>query len=187
MRLVTNVPTPPAGAGAWNSDLAFLRNYVIQGNYNGFLVWDVSNPARPAWRRPTSAPPRRTTSRCSATCSSSRARRRAAGPTAGSSAPQEAVSPVRMRGIRIFDISDIRNPRYVTDVQTCRGSHTHTVVTDPNDPANVYIYVSGSAAVRPAEELPGCSDLRPDEDPNSSLFQIEVIRVPLAAPQARPS
>jgi hypothetical protein len=183
MRLVTNVPTPQAGAGAWNSDLAFLRNYVVQGNYNGFVVWDVSNPARPSVA---------TTYLCPASQNdvsvfgdllfvSSEA---PSGRTdCGFDAPQEAVSPVRMRGIRIFDISDIRNPRYVTDVQTCRGSHTHTVVTDPNDPANVYIYVSGSAAVRPAAELPGCSDLRPDEDPNSSLFQIEVIRVPLAAPQ----
>jgi hypothetical protein len=88
-----------------------------------------------------------------------------------------------MRGIRVFDIADIRNPRYIHNVQTCRGSHTHSLVTDPNDASNVYIYVSGSAGVRPAEELPGCSALSPDEDPNSSLFRIEVIQIPVAAPQ----
>ena len=57
----------------------------------------------------------------------------------------EPVSKDRLRGIRIFDISDIASPKYVTNVQTCRGSHTHTVVTDPHDKDNIYIYVSGSA------------------------------------------
>src|SRR3970282_957768 len=85
----------------------------------------------------------------------------------------EAVSPERLRGIRIFDVGDIRNPRYARNVQTCRGSHTHTLVEDPNDKENVYICVSGSSPVRPAEELPGCSGAMPDEDPNSALFRIE--------------
>src|SRR5207247_1683492 len=31
-----------------NSDLAFTGQYVIQGNYNGFQVWDISNPAKPS-------------------------------------------------------------------------------------------------------------------------------------------
>jgi hypothetical protein len=96
---------------------------------------------------------------------------------------REAVSPDRLRGIRIFDISDIQSPRYIHNVQTCRGSHTHTVLEDPDDDANVYIYVSGSSSVRPAEELAGCSSASPEEDPNSALFRIEVIRVPLAAPE----
>jgi hypothetical protein len=97
---------------------------------------------------------------------------------------QEAVSPDRLRGIRIFDIADIRNPRYIANVQTCRGSHTHTVLADPDDTEHVYIYVSGSAPVRPQGELPGCVAAPPDEDPNTALFRIEVIRVPLANPAA---
>jgi hypothetical protein len=96
---------------------------------------------------------------------------------------QEAVSHDRLRGIRIFDITDIHNPKYIANVQTCRGSHTHTVLADPKDTQNVYIYVSGSAPVRPAAELPGCSNALPASDPNSALFRIEVIRVPLANPQ----
>ena len=100
--------------------------------------------------------------------------------TQGVKAP---VSPDRLRGIRIFDITDISAPKYIANVQTCRGSHTHTVLADPKDKANVYIYVSGSAGVRPAEELPGCSGMAPDEDPNSALFRIEVIKVPLAHPE----
>ena len=89
----------------------------------------------------------------------------------------------RFRGVRIFDISDIQNPKQVAAVQTCRGSHTHTLVTDPNDKENVYIYVSGTSFVRQAEELEGCSGETPDKDPNTALFRIDVIKVPVAAPQ----
>jgi hypothetical protein len=89
----------------------------------------------------------------------------------------------RFRGVRIFDISDITNPKQVAAVQTCRGSHTHTLVIDPNDKDNVYIYVSGTSFVRQSEELAGCSDEKPDKDPNTALFRIDVIKVPLAAPQ----
>src|SRR5690606_41345202 len=89
----------------------------------------------------------------------------------------------RFLGVRIFDITDIENPRQVAAVQTCRGSHTHTLVTDPNDAAHVYVYVQGTSQVRPAAELAGCSGLPPERDPNTAYFRIEVIRVPLAAPQ----
>jgi hypothetical protein len=89
----------------------------------------------------------------------------------------------RFRGVRIFDISDIKNPKQVAAVQTCRGSHTHTLVVDPNDKNNVYIYVSGTSFVRQPEELAGCSGEKPDKDPNTALFRIDVIKVPLATPQ----
>ena len=93
------------------------------------------------------------------------------------------VQKDRFRGVRIFDISDIKNPKQVGAVQTCRGSHTHTLVTDPKDKNNVYIYVSGTSFVRPGEELAGCSGESPEKNPNTALFRIEVIKVPLAAPQ----
>jgi hypothetical protein len=89
----------------------------------------------------------------------------------------------RFRGVRIFDISDISNPKQVAAVQTCRGSHTHTLVVDPNDKDNVYIYVSGTSFVRQPEELAGCSGEKPEKDPNTALFRIDVIKVPVAAPQ----
>jgi hypothetical protein len=94
-----------------------------------------------------------------------------------------AAQKERFRGVRIFDISDIKNPKQVAAVQTCRGSHTHTLVQDANDKDNVYIYVSGTSFVRQPEELAGCSDEAPDKDPNTALFRIEVIKVPVAAPQ----
>ena len=75
----------------------------------------------------------------------------------------------RFRGVRIFDISDIANPKQLPGVQTCRGSHTNTLVTDPNDKENVYLYLSGYAAIRSPEELPGCSSGGVD-DPNTALY-----------------
>ena len=97
--------------------------------------------------------------------------------------PLPAAQKDRFRGVRIFDISDIKNPKQVAAVQTCRGSHTHTLVVDPNDKENVYIYVSGTSFVRQAEELAGCSGEKPDQDPNTALFRIDVIKVPLASPE----
>jgi len=96
---------------------------------------------------------------------------------------QDTVSSERLRGLRIFDISDIRHPRNVGNVQTCRGSHTHSVLVDPKDTANVYVYISGSSRVRSPSELAGCVSAMPAQDPNSALFRIEIIKVPLAHPE----
>ena len=93
------------------------------------------------------------------------------------------VSAERFRGVRIFDISDIRKPKQVAAVQTCRGSHTHTLVSVPSDKENIYVYGSGTGAVRPGEELAGCSGGKPEEDTNTALFSIDVIKVPLANPE----
>ena len=101
----------------------------------------------------------------------------------GTQGVADTVSAERFRGVRIFDITDVGQPKQVAFVQTCRGSHTHTLVVDPRDSANVHVYVSGTSPVRPAGELAGCSGRPPAEDPNTALFRIEVIRVPLAAPQ----
>jgi hypothetical protein len=91
-------------------------------------------------------------------------------------------SPDRFRGVRIFDISDLAHPKQLPGVQTCRGSHTHTLVVDPKDKDNVYLYVSGYSAIRSAEELAGCSGGGVD-DLNTALYTIVVIQVPLAHPE----
>ena len=96
---------------------------------------------------------------------------------------RDTVSTVRMRGVRIFDISDVKAPKLVASVQTCRGSHTHTVVEDPRDNQNIYIYVSGSAPLRSPTELPGCTRDKPEVE-TSALWRIEIIKVPLANPSA---
>jgi hypothetical protein len=85
--------------------------------------------------------------------------------------------------VRIFDIGDLAHPKQVAAVQSCRGSHTHTLVIDPKDKDNVYIYISGTGPVRQAEELAGCSGGDPSANPETALFRIDIIRVPLAHPE----
>ncbi|CAN5683325.1 hypothetical protein BH10ACI4_BH10ACI4_04100 [soil metagenome] len=102
-------------------------------------------------------------------------------PPARAQRPPDPASPDRIKGVRIFDISDITKPKQIVDVQTCRGSHTHTLFVDPKDKDNVYLYVSGSAPVRAGEELNGCTGK--EDDPNTALFTIVVIKVPLAHPE----
>jgi hypothetical protein len=105
----------------------------------------------------------------------------AATPPARAQRPPDPASPDRIKGVRIFDISDITKPKQIVDVQTCRGSHTHTLLVDPKDKDNVYLYVSGSAPVRAGEELNGCTGK--EDDPNTALFTIVVIKVPIAHPE----
>lgn len=182
--LISATPAPEKFAGITNSDLAFKDHYVIQGNYNGFQIWDISNPAKPALVTAMVCPASQSDVSVYGNLLFVSGEGLSGRTDCGTEGVPEPVNPIRLRGIRIFDISDIRNPKYIANVQTCRGSHTHTVVTDAKDPAHVYVYISGSAGVRPAAELPGCSALAPDQDPNSALFRIEVIKVPLANPQA---
>jgi len=184
LRLVSTTPSPEPFAGVTNSDLAFLGDYAIQGNYNGFQVWDISDPASPALRKGYFCPASQSDVSVYRNLLFVSGEGLSGRIDCGGEGVQDSVSEVRLRGIRIFDISDLDNPVNVGNVQTCRGSHTHTVLVDPDDDENVYIYVSGSSVVRSSSELPGCSDAMPEEDPNSALFRIEVIRVPLANPGA---
>jgi hypothetical protein len=178
---VSHTPSPPDFAGVTNSDLAFHGSDVIQGNYNGFQIWDISDPAHPKLRDEKVCP----ASQSDVSVYKNLLFVSAEAPTArldcGKDAPRDPVSKDRIRGLRIFDISDISNPKYLANVQTCRGSHTHTVVDDPHDPNNVYVYISGTSAIRPSEELARCNDN--PWDPNNSNFRIEVIKVPLAHPE----
>ena len=183
MRKVSTTPSSPKFAGVTNSDLAFIGNYAIQGNYNGYQVWDISNPAAPTLKTDYLCPASQSDVSVFRNLLFVSGEGTSGRLDCGTQGVQDTVSHDRLRGIRIFDATDISNPKYIANVQTCRGSHTHTVVYDPKDPQNVYIYVSGSAGVRSPSELPGCSSLAPDKDPNSALFRIEVIKVPLANPQ----
>ena len=188
-----------------NSDLAFQGNHLFQGNFYGISIYDIANPAQtkllatlvcPGGQGDVSVyknllfmsvempngrldcgtqgfpPPPPPTPEQMQQMQKENKR------------PTPPAQKERFRGVRIFDISDIKNPRQVAAVQTCRGSHTHTLVVDPKDKNNVYIYVSGTSFVRQPEELAGCSaGEEPDKDPSTALFRIDVIKVPVAAPQ----
>ena len=184
LRLVSNTPPSPQFVGQTNSDLAFSGNHVIQGSYNGWQVWDISNPRQPTLKTAYVCPASQSDVSVYKNLLFVSGENLSARLDCGTQGVEDTVSNVRLRGIRIFDISDISKPRNVGNVQTCRGSHTHTVLVDPKDTENVYVYISGSSHVRPESELPGC--VSAPKDPNSALFRIEVIKVPLANPgQAR--
>ncbi|HJP86574.1 MAG TPA: hypothetical protein VJ852_11320 [Gemmatimonadaceae bacterium] len=183
LRVVSQTPPPAEFKGQTNSDLAFLGNYAIQGNYHGYQFWDISNPAAPVLKEGFVCP----ASQSDVSVYKNLLFVSGEGLTGridcGTQGVQDTVSKERLRGLRIFDITDISHPKNVGNVQTCRGSHTHSLLVDPKDPDNVYVYISGSAGVRSPNELAGCSRAAPAEDPNSALFRIEVIKVPLAHPE----
>jgi len=187
-----------AGLGFANSDIAFQGNRLFLGNFYGVNIYDISNPAQTSLMTSMICPGGqgdvsvyKNLMFMSVEMPNGRIDCGAAGfppnppPPPGQENQQRlpAAQKDRFRGVRIFDITDIKSPKQVAAVQTCRGSHTHTLVVDPNDKNNVYIYVSGTSFVRQDEELPGCSGGKPDTNPNTALFRIDVIKVPLAAPQ----
>src|SRR5690349_23589761 len=207
-RMVAKLPKemrmPVAELAFANSDLAFQGNHLFQGNFYGMNIFDISDPAHTKLLTSMVCPGGqgdvsvyKNLMFMSVEMPNGRLDCGVQGfppeppPPADEDKdkPKEkkeripAAQKDRFRGVRIFDISDIRNPKQVAAVQTCRGSHTHTLVLDPNDKENVYIYVSGTSFVRQPEELPGCSGEAPDKDPNTALFRIDVIKVPVAAPQ----
>jgi hypothetical protein len=165
-----------------NSDLAFIGNYAIQGNFNGYQVWDISNPSAPTLKTAYFCPASQSDVSVYKNLLFVSAESESARLDCGAQGVRDSVSKERIRGIRIFDITDIANPKYVANVQTCRGSHTHTVLVDPKDKDNVYIYISGSSPPRSTNEMQGCINESPEKNPNSALFRIEVIKVPLARP-----
>ena len=184
LELLSNTPSPEPFAGVTNSDLAFMGQYAIQGNYNGFQVWDVSNPRNPELRKGFFCPASQSDVSVYGDLLFVSGEGLSGRIDCGGQGVPDPVSEERLRGIRIFDISDLDNPVNVGNVQTCRGSHTHTVLVDPDDEENVYVYVSGSAGIRSPEELEGCEGGLPGENPETALFRIEVIRVPLDNPGA---
>ena len=174
-------PAPPSGLDFANSDLAFSQDYAIMGNFNGFMTFTVEDAAKARLLGAVVCPGGQGDVSVYGKLLFMSVEQTRGRVDCGSQGVAGTSSPDRFRGVRIFDITDIRNPKQVAVVQTCRGSHTHTLVTDPKDKTNVYIYGNGTSGVRPGTELSGC--IAPKEDPNTSLYSIDVIQVPVAAPQ----
>ena len=182
-------PEPPpaasrsSGLNFANSDLAFKGEHLFAGNFNGFNTYDIEDPKHARLIASVVCPGGQGDVSVYGNLlimSVEQTRGRVDCGTGGVEAP---VSGERFRGVRVFDITDVRKPRQVAAVQTCRGSHTHTLVTDPKDKDNLYVYGSGTSTVRSGDELAGCSSANPKDDPNTALFSIDVIQVPLAAPE----
>ncbi len=191
LELVAHVPRPegffnPADPGDFsfmNADMAFRGTTLFLGGFQGLQVWDISDPSRPTLRATLACPGGQGDVSVHGDLLFVSVEETRGRVDCGPQGVAEPVSAERFRGVRVFDITDVERPRQVAAVQTCRGSHTHTLVPDPADPSHVYIYVSGTSGVRPGEELAGCSGGPPEDDPASALFRIEMIRVPLAHPE----
>jgi len=183
LRVVSKTPPSDQFVDVTNSDLAFNGHYAIQGSYNGWQIWDISNPSKPSLTDAYVCPASQSDVSTYKNLLFVSGENLSARLDCGTEGVEDSVSTQRLRGIRIFDISDIAHPRNVGNVQTCRGSHTHSLLVDPKDPANVYVYISGSSPVRSSKELSGCVAAMPTKDPNSAWFRIEVIKIPLAHPE----
>ncbi len=189
LTLVSNTPRAegwydPKNLGSFdfaNSDLAFQGTFVFQGGWHGWRAYDISNPRAPKLRTAVVCQGGQGDVSVHGTLLFMSVEDLAGRTDCGTQGVADTVSAARFRGVRIFDISNLDAPKQVALVQTCRGSHTHTLVTDPRDQAHVYVYVQGTGPVRSPGELAGC--VRAPGDTATALFRIEVIKVPLAAPQ----
>src|SRR6476469_8921256 len=178
-KVSTTPPSKPFVDGI-NSDLAFTGHFVIQGSFHGYQVWDIANPGKPKLETAYVCPGSQSDVSVYRNLLFVSGENLAARLDCGTAGVQDTVSKERLRGIRIYDISDIAHPKNVGNVQTCRGSHTHTLLVDPKDKENLYIYISGQAPVRSSSELAGC--VTAPKDPHTDLFRLEVIKIPLAHP-----
>jgi hypothetical protein len=179
-------PPPPQRSGGLNfanSDLAFSGQHLFTGNFNGFNVYDLVNPKKPKLLASIVCPGGQGDVSVHGNLLVMSVEQTRGRIDCGTQGVEPAVSGERFRGVRVFDITDVKKPKQVAAVQTCRGSHTHTLVTSPSDKANLYVYGSGTGNVRSGEELAGCSGGDPKADPNTALFSIDVIQIPIASPE----
>ncbi|MEC8178397.1 MAG: DUF305 domain-containing protein, partial [Pseudomonadota bacterium] len=160
-----------------NTDMAFSGDLLVAGSYHGWNAYRLGEDGVPNLVTSVVCPGGQGDVSIVGdilimSVQDSRARK-----DCGLQGVEGRVSEDRFRGLRIFDISDITNPRQVGLVQTCRGSHTHSVVAA--DDRRIVVYNSGTSYVRDDAELAGCFDTAGDE---TALFSIDVIEIPLADP-----
>jgi hypothetical protein len=174
----------PPGAGGLdfaNSDLAFSGTHMVMGNFHGFNAYDIESAKSPRLLASIVCPGGQGDVSIYGNLLFMSVEQTRGRVDCGTQGVVEVASKDRFRGVRIFDITDIKNPKQVAAVQTCRGSHTHTLV--PKDKQTLYVYGSGTGNVRSGEELVDCSGGDPEKNPNTALFSIDVIEVPLGAPE----
>lgn len=179
-----NADPRPALLSFSNTDLLFSGDYLVAGNYHGFNTYDISNPSQPEHVASVVCPGGQGDVSMVGDLLIMSVQEVRGRLDCGLEGIGEPVSNDRVQGIRVFDVSDFAAPTQVAAVQTCRGSHTHTVVSDGAEDGNIYVYVSGTSRVRDDDELAGCSSDSPFEDENSALFRIEVIEIPADNPSA---
>ena len=161
------------------TDMAFDRNLLVTGNYHGFNIYRLDTAGMPSLVSSTICPGGQGDVSIVGNLLIMSVEQGRGRVDCGLQGVDRQVSPERFRGIRIFDIADVTRPRQVGQVQTCRGSHTHSVV-DSNG-RRIVVYVSGTAGVRDGRELAGCVG-NVAGDPRTALFSIDVVEIPVADP-----
>ena len=186
MRLVSFTPKAAQfdtvrGLTFINSDMAFGTHFVYQANFAGFSVYDISDPAKPVLASVVEC----ITSQGDPTIVGHLLFISAEGGGNRNDCGKGGVQDPKdhMAGVRIFDVSNPKAPKLIKNVQTCKGSHTHTLVPSPTDKNIIYLYVSGGSAARPASELAGCKNGDDPDDVTNSLYRLDVIKVPLDHPE----
>ena len=166
-----------------NTDVAFRDDIMVAGSYHGFNIYELGDNGQPDLTASVVCPGGQgdvsiVNDLLIMSVEETRGR-----VDCGLKGVTDEISNERFRGLRIFDISDLTRPKQVGAVQTCRGSHTHSVVSGPDADGKLIVYNSGISRVRDEEELPGCFDESPGDD-RTALFRIDVIEIPVDNPAA---
>jgi len=164
-----------------NTDMAFSGDVLVAGSYHGYNIYGLENEGIPALLSSVVCPGGQGDVSIVGDLLIMSVEQTSGRLDCGLQGITEDVSEERFRGIRIFDISDLRRPKQVGAVQTCRGSHTHSVVSGPGDDGKIIVYVSGTSVIRDQQEMESCFDESPG-DTRTALFRIDVIEIPVAAP-----
>lgn len=164
-----------------NTDIAFSGDLLVAGSYHGFNIYKLTKGAAPVLLSSVVCPGGQGDVSVVGNLLITSVEQTRGRVDCGLGGVAGDVSAERFRGLRIFDISNPKAPRQVGQVQTCRGSHTHSVVSGPGEDGRIIVYNSGTARVREAEELTGCIGNVPGDD-RTALFRIDVIEIPVADP-----
>ncbi len=168
-----------------NTDIAFSGDVMVTGSYHGFNIYKLQEDGVPALFSSVVCPGGQGDVSIVGDLLLMSVEQTRGRVDCGLGGVSEDVSAERFRGLRIFDISDLARPVQVGQVQTCRGSHTHSVISGPGEDGKIIVYNSGTSSVRDGEELEGCVDETPGDD-QTALFRIDVIEIPVDDPsQAR--
>ena len=165
-----------------NTDMAFQNNFLIAGNYHGFNIYDISKKDKPELLVSVVCPGGQGDISIVGNLLIMSVEETRGRVDCGLEGINSEPNPVRFRGLRIFDISDIKNPQQVGLVQTCRGSHTHSVVNQRTNEGKILVYNSGTSSVRDEEELEQCIG-NVAGDNRTALFRIDIIEIPIENPE----
>ena len=164
-----------------NTDMAFRDDILVAGSYHGFNIYHIDSKGLPTLLSSVVCPGGQGDVSLVGHLLIYSVEQTRSRVDCGLEGVNSDTSPDRFQGLRIFDISDLRRPKHVAGVQTCRGSHTHSVVTPPGSKDKILVYNSGIRNVRKEKELGGCIDDTPG-DQRTALFRIDVIEIPLDNP-----